>query len=73
MNACILVKTTPVQTDEVLETVRKIGGVNKAFVAFGRYDLIAFAQSPDYSGIARLTSHVNSINGVRSTETLVEA
>lgn len=73
MNACILVKTTPVQTGEVLEAVTKIGGIRRAFVAYGRYDLIAFAQSPDYSGIAKLTSQVNSINGVRSTETLVEA
>ena len=73
MNACILVKTTPTQTDNVLESVRKIKGVRKAFVAYGRYDLVAFADSPDYSGISKLTADVNSINGVRSTETLVEA
>ena len=73
MNACILVKTTPTQTDNVLENVRKIKGVRKAFVAYGRYDLVAFAVSPDYAGISKLTADVNSITGVRSTETLVEA
>jgi len=73
LNACILVKTTPTQTDEVLEAVRKIRGVRKAFVAYGRYDLVAFAHSPEYSGISKLTAEVNSIVGVRSTETLVEA
>jgi DNA-binding Lrp family transcriptional regulator len=73
MNACILVKTTPTQTDEVLSAVRKIGGVRKAFVAYGRYDLVAFADTKDYDGISKLTAQVNSITGVRSTETLVEA
>jgi len=73
MNACILVKTTPIQTDDVLEAVRKIGGVRKAYIAYGRYDLIAFVEAIDYFGITKLTSLVNSLTGVRSTETLVEA
>ena len=73
INACILVKTTPTQTDEVLKSVTRISGVRKAFVAFGRYDLVAFVSSNDYSGITKLTSQVNLITGVRSTETLVEA
>lgn len=66
-------KTTPTQTDNVVDAVKKIGGVRKAFVAYGRYDLVAFASADDYSGISELTAKVNSITGVRSTETLVEA
>jgi len=73
LNACILVKTTPTQTDEVLESIRKVAGVRRAFIAYGRYDLVAFVATSDYSGISQLTSRVNSIAGVRSTETLVEA
>jgi DNA-binding Lrp family transcriptional regulator len=73
LNACILVKTTPIQTDEVLDKVRKISGVRKAFVTYGRYDLIAFVRAQDYSEIRKLTSAVNLIDGVRSTETMVEA
>jgi DNA-binding Lrp family transcriptional regulator len=73
MNACILVKTTPTQTDEVVNSVRKISGVRKAFVAYGRYDLVAFVDTQDYSRITKLTTLVNSLPGVRSTETLVEA
>ncbi len=65
MDACILVKTTPVQTEEVLEAVRKIEGVRKAFIVYGRYDLISFVSSKDYAGIVKLTSQVNSISGVR--------
>ncbi len=48
-------------------------GVSKVFVAYGRYDLVAFVSPPDYSTIRKLTSVINSIVGVRSTETLVEA
>jgi DNA-binding Lrp family transcriptional regulator len=73
MNTCILVKTVPNQTDEVLEAVLKIRGVRKAFIAYGRYDLVAFAHSPEYSGVSKLTAEVNALSGVRSTETLVEA
>jgi DNA-binding Lrp family transcriptional regulator len=73
MNACILVKTTPIQTEEVVGAIRQIKGVRKAFVAYGRYDLVAFVHSADYSGISKLTTDVNALPGVRSTETLVEA
>ncbi len=73
MNACILVKTVPTQAEEVLGAVLKIRGIRKAFIAYGRYDLVAFAHSPEYSGVSRLTAEVNALSGVRSTETLVEA
>ena len=73
LNACILIKTTPVHTDDVLQKTRAMTEVRKAFVAYGRYDLVVFASSPDYSAVRRLTSAINSLDGVRSTETLVEA
>ena len=72
LNACILVKTTPTQTDGVLLVIRKLSGVRKAYVAYGRYDLVVFVKASDYGEIRKLTSSVNSIEGVRSTETLVE-
>ncbi|MFI5450488.1 MAG: Lrp/AsnC ligand binding domain-containing protein [Candidatus Bathyarchaeia archaeon] len=73
LNACILIKTIPIQTDKVVEEASKLAGVRKAFVSYGRYDLVAFVRSGDYSGIRKLTAAVNEIDGVRSTETLVEA
>jgi len=45
----------------------------KHFVAYGRYDLVVFASAPDYSAWRRLISAMNSLEGVRSSETLVEA
>lgn len=73
LNTCTLIKTKPTLTDEVLEKTRKLSDVRKAFVAYGRYDLVAFATCDDYSEIRKLSSAINAIEGVRSTETLVEA
>jgi hypothetical protein len=73
LNACILIKTVPLQTDEVLGRVKSLKGVRKAFVAYGRYDMIAFVEASGYPVIRELTGELNSMKGVRSTETLVEA
>jgi len=73
LNACILIKTTPTQTDEVVSKTKSLKHVRKVFVAYGRYDLVAFAVAPDYTEIRKLTSDINALEGVRSTETLVEA
>jgi DNA-binding Lrp family transcriptional regulator len=66
-------KTVPLQTDAVLKKVKSLKGVRKVFLAYGRYDLIAFADGAGYPEIRSLTSGINSLQGVRSTETLVEA
>ncbi len=73
MNACVLIKTTPLQTESVLQKTVRLRGVRKAFVVYGRFDMIAFAETDDYPDIRKLTGTINSIEGVRSTETLVEA
>ena len=73
LNACILIKTTPLRTDSVLEETKRLRGIRKAFVAYGRFDLIAFAETEDYPRIRKLTGAINALEGVRSTETLVEA
>jgi DNA-binding Lrp family transcriptional regulator len=73
LKACILIKTTPLQTESVLQKTKALKGVKKAFLAYGRYDLVAFVQVNEYPEIRVLTGEINSAQGVRSTETLVEA
>ncbi len=73
LNACVLIKTTPLQTESVLQKTLRLRGVRKAFVVYGRFDMIAFAETDDYPEIRKLTGTINAIEGVRSTETLVEA
>ena len=72
LNACILIKTTPLDAEDVLQKTRKIKGVRKAFLGYGRYDIIAFGEGPGYPEIRKISELINEIGGVRSTETLVE-
>lgn len=73
LSACILIKTTPLQAGSVLEKAKKLKGVRTVFMAYGRYDIVAFVEASGYPEIRRLTGEINSTVGVRSTETLVEA
>jgi len=73
LNACILVKTKPAASDEVLTQLRKLKGVRKAYVVYGRFDLVAFVEGADYPALRQLTGVINAIEAVRSTETLAEA
>jgi len=72
LNTCILIKTTPLEADDVLQKTRKIKGVRKAFLGYGRYDIIAFGEATDYPEIRKISELINEIGGIRSTETLVE-
>jgi len=73
LRACLLVKTAPTRTVEVLEAVKKVKGVKKAYVVYGRFDMVAFVEGPGYPALRELTAKINSVDGVRSTETLAEA
>lgn len=73
LNACILIKTVPLETSSVLKKTTSLRGVRKAFVAYGRYDMVAFVEASGYPEVRKLTGEINSMQGVRSTETLVEA
>jgi uncharacterized protein with GYD domain len=72
LNTCILIKTTPLEADDVLQKTRGVKGVRKAFLGYGRYDIIAFGEAPDYPEMRKISELINEIGGVRSTETLVE-
>jgi len=71
-NACVLIKTTPTETQKILGKVAKMGTVWKAYVAYGRWDIVAFIDAP-IEEISKISTSINSIDGVRSTETLPQA
>jgi len=73
LRVCVLIKVVPTKEDAILKKVRKIEGVRKAFYAYGRWDIVAFLELRDYKSIRVLSGEINSIDGVRSTETLPEA
>lgn len=72
MNACILLKVVPTKAEAILEAMKTIEGVRKVYFTYGRFDIVAFLEIEDYRELREVTSRINEIPGVRSTETLAE-
>jgi DNA-binding Lrp family transcriptional regulator len=73
LDACILLKVVPTKASTILDTVRKVTGVRKAYSTYGRFDLVIFVEVEDYKKLREITTQINGIEGIRSTETLPEA
>ncbi|HEX9863149.1 MAG TPA: Lrp/AsnC ligand binding domain-containing protein [Candidatus Bathyarchaeia archaeon] len=73
IDACILLKVVPTKANTILNTVRKVSGVRKAYFTYGRFDLAVFVEAEDYKKLREITAQINGIEGIRSTETLPEA
>jgi DNA-binding Lrp family transcriptional regulator len=72
VKACVLVKTVPNVTDKVLANIKKMSGVRKAYAAIGRWDIVVFVDASTEE-TRTIAVSINSIDGVRSTETLPQA
>ena len=72
MRACILIKTVPTAAEKILERIERMSGVGKAYATYGRWDIVAFIDTPEEE-IGKISANINLIEGVRSTETLPEA
>jgi DNA-binding Lrp family transcriptional regulator len=70
LSACVLIKTIPTRIEETLAEVKKFKQVKKAYMVFGRWDIVAFMEVSEYKELKDITSEINRIKGVRSTETL---
>jgi len=73
LDACILLKVVPTKANKILNTISKIAGVRKAYFTYGRFDIAVFVEVQDYKTLREITTNINSIEGIRSTETLPEA
>ncbi|MBS7645662.1 MAG: Lrp/AsnC ligand binding domain-containing protein [Candidatus Bathyarchaeia archaeon] len=73
VKACILIKVVPTRVEHVLERVRGLKETGKAYPVYGRWDIVAFIEVPEYGRLKELTGEINRFEGVRSTETLAEA
>ena len=73
LNACILLKTVPTKAHLILDAVRAIDGIKKAYPTYGRFDMAVFVEVEDYKKLRAITTEINGIDGIRSTETLPEA
>jgi len=72
MQSCILIRVLPGKGTKALDAIKKFVEVKSAYLVFGRYDIVAFAEAPTFEAISTLTSRVNAIPEVKSTETLLE-
>ena len=73
LNACVLLKVVPTKANTILDSVRKVADVRKAYFTYGRFDIAIFVGVEDYKKLREITTKINDIEGVRSTETLPEA
>jgi len=72
LNACVLLKVVPTKADSILEAIKTIREVRKAYFTYGRFDIVAFLEVEGYKDLREITGRINEIPGVRSTETLAE-
>ena len=72
MQACVLIRVVPPKGPDVLNAVKKILEVKSAYLVFGRYDIVAFAEAPSYDALSTLSNKLHAIVGTKSTETLIE-
>ena len=63
----------PTKATMILNVIRQISGVRKAYSTYGRFDIAVFVDVKDYLKLREITGKINGIEGVRSTETLPEA
>ena len=73
LNAVILLKVVPTKSNFILDNVLKMDCVRKAFDTYGRFDITVFVEVNDYQMMVEVTNEINGLEGVRSTETLLEA
>lgn len=73
LNACILLKIIPIKANAILSAIQAISGVRKAYFTYGRFDIAVFVDVANYKELREVTTKINGIEGIRSTETLPEA
>jgi DNA-binding Lrp family transcriptional regulator len=58
---------------EVAAEAAKIEGVKRAFPCFGRWDAVAQIEVADLAKATEIALKINSLPGIRATETLIQA
>ena len=58
---------------ELAKELKRLAFVTDAYAVFGRVDVIAFLESKDVKELFRSVSEVTKIEGIMSSETLIDA
>jgi len=73
LNACVLLKVVPTKADAILNTVKAIKGVRKAYFTYGRFDIAVFLEVENYKQLRDLTGQINDLVCRRRPEKKKEA
>jgi DNA-binding Lrp family transcriptional regulator len=70
--AFVLINVESGSEEEVLEQIKKIGGVEEAYYSYGVYDIIAKVKAETMVNLRETVTHkMRTISKVRSTLTLI--
>lgn len=72
VSACVLIRSERGKSDEVLNRLKQIPGVVRAFSSLGRYDIVIQLEAPNYKVLGQTILRMGAISGVIFTETLIE-
>jgi DNA-binding Lrp family transcriptional regulator len=72
VTAFVCITTKPAAMVEVLEALKKVGGVKEAEMVYGLYDIVAEVEGDSISSLKRIiTERVRLINNVATTTTIM--
>jgi uncharacterized protein with GYD domain len=72
VSACVLIRTSAGQFEQVVKMIRQIKGVQRVFPVLGRYDVVVDVEDMDPSNLGPTVLRIGKMAGVIFTETLVE-
>jgi len=79
VSACVLIRCEAGKILDVAsllgvaERIKGFKGVKTAFPVLGRWDVVVELEAPTIEALAATVLKINSLSGVRDTETIVEA
>ncbi|MFQ5711496.1 MAG: Lrp/AsnC ligand binding domain-containing protein [Candidatus Geothermarchaeales archaeon] len=71
VSACVLICCRSGRFTDVVNRVKKMRGVRKAFHTLGRWDVAVEVETADIKALGKLALRIHKLSGVRASETLV--
>lgn len=73
MRGLVLIRLKTKDLANFLNKLKNISGVRESFIVFGRFDAIALIESESLNKIKEIVLNIQRIEGIKKTETLIEA
>jgi len=73
MRGLVLIRLKTKNLKKFLDDLKKVSGIKDSFIVFGRFDAIALIEGETLNKLKEVVLSIQSIEGVKKTETLIEA